>query len=102
MGNDIAADLASAELGLADPKGLIRESYAMIGISEGECRSILIDWALSLPAGADSLPAIDILLARYAAGAAADHPMTQLLHAARSPATPPARRGGRAGRVSET
>ena len=38
---------------LADPKGLIREAYAIEGITDGECRSILIDWALSLRAGTD-------------------------------------------------
>ncbi len=36
------------ELNLADPKGLVRESYAIEGITPGECRSIFLDWALSL------------------------------------------------------
>jgi hypothetical protein len=40
------------DLGQADPKGLIRESYRIEGITAGECRSILVDWALSLPGGA--------------------------------------------------
>ena len=30
-----------------DPKGLIREAYRIEGISEPECRSIFMDWALS-------------------------------------------------------
>ena len=34
----------------ADPKGLVRESYNIEGISYGECGSIFIDWVLSLPA----------------------------------------------------
>ena len=34
-----------------DPKGLIRESYRIEGITEGECRSVFLDWALSLPEG---------------------------------------------------
>ena len=33
------------QLDQADPKGLVRESYAIEGISAGECRSIFIDWA---------------------------------------------------------
>ena len=31
-----------------DPKNLIREAYRIEGISEPECRSIFLDWALSL------------------------------------------------------
>ncbi len=38
------------ELSEADPKGLVRESYAIEGITAGECRSIFMDWAA---AGAD-------------------------------------------------
>jgi len=37
-----------------DPKGLIRESYRIEGIGMAECRSIFLDWALSLPDGADA------------------------------------------------
>lgn len=88
----------AATLGAADPKGLIRESYAIEGISEGECRSILIDWALSLPIGGETLAAIDTLFAAYGANRP-DHPMTVLLNKARSPAAAPKRRGGRAARV---
>jgi hypothetical protein len=29
----------------ADPKGLVRESYRIEGITLGECRSIFVDWA---------------------------------------------------------
>jgi hypothetical protein len=61
-----------------DPKGLIRESYRMEGISDGECRSILIDWALSLPAEADQRTALNDLLAHYGADHPG-HPMTALL-----------------------
>ena len=37
------------ELTTSDPKGLIRESYRIEGITPGECRSVFMDWALSLP-----------------------------------------------------
>jgi hypothetical protein len=84
----------------SDPKGLIRESYRIDGISDGECRSILIDWALSLGADTDRDAALVHLLAHYGTGSDA-HPMTALLNAARKPAPRPQRRGGRAGRMSQ-
>lgn len=84
---------------VSDPKGLIRESYLIEGISDAECRSILIDWALSLAADADRDAALVDLLARHAAAAAPDHPMTRLLIAAQTPAPAPRRRGGRQGRI---
>ncbi|MBZ4021866.1 hypothetical protein CKO11_05250 [Rhodobacter sp. TJ_12] len=81
----------------ADPKGLIRESYRIEGISDAECRSIFTDWALSLPMGADQAAAMRTVMAAYAG--APDHPMTALLTEGLSRAQPkPARRGGRAGR----
>lgn len=82
----------------ADPKGLIRESYNIGGITDGECRSIFIDWALSLRAGTETPEALSVLLARY--GAAADHPMTAILEAARAAPEAPRRRGGRIGRMA--
>jgi hypothetical protein len=83
----------------SDPKGLIREAYAITGITESECRSILIDWALSLPANADQTQAARELLAIYSPSAAPDHPMTHLLIQAQTPPAKSARRGGRAGRL---
>ncbi|WP_071673292.1 hypothetical protein [Nioella nitratireducens] len=81
----------------SDPKGLVRESYRIEGITEGECRSIFMDWALSL-SDPDPLPQIAALLERYGADHP-DHPMTGVLRAGLE--TPPAakRRGGRAARV---
>ena len=38
----------------ADPKGLIRESYRIEGIEAPECRSIFLDWAISLPPGVET------------------------------------------------
>lgn len=81
-----------------DPKGLIREAYRIAGIGPGECRSILVDWALSLPAGTDPAGPLARLAARH--GGAPDHPMTRLLaEAVAAPPPPPGRRGGRAGRT---
>ncbi len=39
------------DLTQADPKGLVRESFVIEGITASECRSIFLDWALSLAAG---------------------------------------------------
>ena len=85
-------------LSMADPKGLVRESYAIEGITLGECRSIFIDWALSLPANADTPACLAAVIAHYAT-AATDHPMSSVLHDAQTATDAPKRRGGRAARV---
>ena len=79
-----------------DPKGLVREAYAIPGITEPECRSIFLDWALSLPDGADPQPSVQALIERHATES---HPMTTVLRAALSAPEAPRRRGGRAGRL---
>ncbi|TDK50794.1 hypothetical protein [Antarcticimicrobium luteum] len=76
-----------------DRKGLIREAYRIEGITGPECRSIFLDWALSLPEGADSGPALRLLLDRYGS-AAPDHPMTGVLTEGLVRAGHPRRRGG--------
>lgn len=78
-----------------DPKGLIREAYRIEGISEPQCRSIFMDWALSLPGGQEPGPAIARLLERHGAPG---HPMTAVLRAGLEPGPVARRRGGRAGR----
>lgn len=87
------------ELAQADPKGLIRESYRIEGITEGECRSIFLDWALSLTPGTAPREAMHVVLATHGADPA--HPMSRVLAAglAASPAAAGKRRGGRAGRI---
>lgn len=87
-----------------DPKGLIREAYRIEGITAPECRSIFLDWALSLGEGegrsdAETMrDAIETLLARYE-GAPSDHPMTQTLREGLQTPPEPRRRGGRRARV---
>ncbi len=81
----------------ADPRGLIRESYRIEGITLEECRSIFLDWAISVPVGEDSTDHVRTLLKRYGEGAP-DHPMTQVLGEALSPAKRTGRRGGWRGR----
>lgn len=86
------------EMTLADPKGLLRESYRIDGISAEECRSIFLDWALSLAQGVDPRTAIAAALATYGEGQEG-HPMSEVLRNGLTPAlTSGPRRGGRAGR----
>ena len=81
-----------------DPKGLIRESFRIEGITEGECRSIFVDWALSVEASPRA--AIEGLLERYATEPA-DHPMFAVLREGLGEGPRAGRRGGRAARVKE-
>ena len=83
---------------VADPKGLVRESYQIDGITLGECRSIFLDWALSLAVGVDVPAALNCLIARYVAENPG-HPMNGVLALGLAPPAVPRRRGGRLGRV---
>ncbi|WP_171136428.1 hypothetical protein [Ruegeria sp. HKCCC1038] len=76
-----------------DHKGLIREAYRIDGITLKECRSIFLDWALSLPVERDQRQALTDLHALYVAQAP-DHPMTQVLAEGLQAAQTPKRRGG--------
>lgn len=85
------------DLAEADPKGLVRESYRIEGITPGECRSIFMDWALSIPVGRSEADAVRVLIATYATSAP-DHPMSAVLEQALTAPEPARRRGGRIGR----
>ena len=76
-----------------DPKRLIHEAYRIEGIVIAECRSIFLDWALSLPEGQDTQAAIAVMIARYAPDNP-DHPMTGVLKDGTHAVTTPRRRGG--------
>lgn len=82
----------------ADPKGLVRESYRIEGITAAECRSILLDWALSLPLDAPVADAVRVLIAEYAL-AAPDHPMSLVLPEGLNVPQSAQRKGGRAARL---
>lgn len=86
---------------LADPRGLIHESYRIEGIGEPECRSIFLDWAIGVPVGEDSTRLVRKLLGQYGAEFP-DHPMTEVLRAALDAPARPARRGGASGRRPKT
>ncbi len=76
-----------------DPKGLILEAYRIDGITAVECRSIFLDWALSLPADQDQGNAIKTLVERYQSNGS-DHPMTAVLTEGLTQIATPRRRGG--------
>ena len=76
-----------------DRKGLIREAYRIEGITAPQCRTIFLDWALSLPEAEDSEAALRLLLDRYGS-AHPDHPMTVVLTEGLAQSAAPRRRGG--------
>lgn len=76
-----------------DPKGLIRESYRIEGISDSQCRSIFLDWALSLAGGLEPKEGIALMLEQYGKDCP-DHPMTAILEQGLVQMTRPKRRGG--------
>ncbi len=76
-----------------DTKGLIREAYRIEGIDAGQCRSIFLDWALSLPDTEDTQAALAVMVARYGADHP-EHPMTTVLKEGQAASARPKRRGG--------
>ena len=76
-----------------DPEGLSRESFRIDGIDMSQCRSIFLDWALSLPGGIDNRDAMQRLLAKYEDGQP-DHPMVTVLREGLAEVVKPRRRGG--------
>jgi len=90
-------DNAVTDVADLDPRQLIFESYRIDGITEPECRSIFLDWVLSLPDGIDMRPAVAALADHYG-GTAPDHPMTGVLRSGAEEATEARRRGGARGR----
>ena len=75
-----------------DPKGLIFEAYRIEGITTSECRTIFLDWALSMPEGRDTTSALREILALY--GTDPTHPMSQVLSEGLHSIATPRRRGG--------
>ena len=76
-----------------DPKGLIYDSYQIEGITPEQCRSIFLDWALSLPDGAETSSTLQELLSEYA-DQYPDHPMNTVMQDGLIKMAAPKRRGG--------
>ena len=81
-----------------DPKALIRESFNIEGIRIEECRSIFLDWALSLPNDVDAKKIIPLLIDKY--NDKKEHPMLLTLREGLITTVSPIRRGGRRGRLT--
>lgn len=82
-----------------DRTGLIREAYNIDGITDPECRSIFVDWALKLPSEIPARDAIEALHDHYGKDAP-DHPMTNVLSEGLTANSNPKRRGGRKARLA--
>ena len=81
-----------------DPKALIRESFNIEGINIEECRSIFLDWALSLPNDVDAKKIIPLLIDKY--NDKKEHPMLLTLREGLITTVSPKRRGGKRGRLT--
>ncbi len=86
------------ELKEMDPRGLFGDSYRIEGITEGECRSIFLDWAIGVPVAEDAKRWLGRLYAHYQP-LFPDHPMTKVLAEGLEQAATARRRGGRDGRA---
>ena len=78
-----------------DPRGLMFEAFRMPELSEQECRTIMLDWALGLEGAFEYRTSILAILERYG-DRHPDHPMTSLLEEGLAGATTPKRRRNRA------
>ncbi|PIE15139.1 MAG: hypothetical protein CSA68_07235 [Rhodobacterales bacterium] len=83
-----------------DPRGVIKDSYAISGITEEQCRSIFLDWVIGLAADAPVQEQIAQLLAHYG-DSHPDHPMTKTLKSGLERPAEARRRGGRNGRLGQ-
>ena len=81
---------------VVDPKGLIRESYNIEGITKADCRTIFLDWAIQVPGDVDPATFIQAALEIYGADG---HPMTEVLNEGLDRPAKTGRRGGRSARV---
>ena len=61
-----------------DARGMIHEAYCIDGITEQDCRTIFLDWAISVPSGTEERALVAALLERHGKDAPS-HPMTQVL-----------------------
>ncbi len=75
-----------------DPKGLIYEAYRIDGITKSECRTIFLDWALSLGVERETNAALRVVLALY--GKDPTHPMSEVMTEGLHTIATPRRRGG--------
>ncbi len=82
-----------------DPKGLIRESYRIEGITSPMCKTIFFDWAIQVAVGADPAEHIAFCISHYRADLPG-HPPTSVFPAALAPAPKKIKRDSRAVRIT--
>jgi len=75
-----------------DPKGLIYEAFRIEGITKPECRTIFLDWALSLGPERETRTALLQLIETY--GSDPVHPMSEVMNEGLHSIATPRRRGG--------
>ena len=81
-----------------DARGVIHEAYRIDGITEKDCRTIFLDWAMFAPDAPPMAEQLKRLLAVYGKDNP-DHPMTRVIRQGLDSAgAPTGRRGGRGGR----
>ena len=81
-----------------DPKGLIFEAYRIENVTIEECRSIFLDWALSMPMELDTSDVLRVLIGKYE-GEHPEHPMSKVMHEGLKGMAAPRRRGGWRSRI---
>lgn len=72
------SDVTAEQLKEADPSGVIRESYAIEGVSLQDCRIIFFNWVIARRTERDTAEDVAMLLAVYG-NDFPDHPMTEVL-----------------------
>lgn len=81
-----------------DARGMIHEAYRIDGISEQDCRTIFLDWAMFAPDRPPMAEQLERLMQVYGAEHP-DHPMTTVLRQGLDRSQQKSgRRGGRTGR----
>lgn len=81
-----------------DARGMIHEAYRIDGITERDCRTIFLDWAMFAPDSPPVAEQLERLLQVYGTDNP-DHPMTQVIRQGLDRSNQrTGRRGGRIGR----
>jgi hypothetical protein len=81
-----------------DERGMIHEAYLIEGITEQDCRTIFLDWAMFAPENTPVAEQLERFLQVYGAENP-DHPMTRVIRQGLDQSNrKTGRRGGRMGR----
>ena len=82
-----------------DARGMIHEAYCIDGITEQDCRTIFLDWAMFAPDAPPMAEQLERLMQVYGKDNP-DHPMTKVIRQGLDRTNQKSgRRGGRMGRI---